>query len=222
MGCPNPCEEGVLLERQACIALPVTTMRVGVAAMNSLVDHFEQVLGPIHTGWSVDPDGSRMPFQIVRFSGGSDVDSVGYATLGLSRYALTSPTTGRDIRQELLILAPDSLSPDIVVSLLLQVGTAALAAQRALLRGHVIGPAGAMTPGSCLTAFYVTMPTYFPDNFSTVSVNDEDIVVSWLVPISTDEAQFVSREGWSRFEDILVERNPDLVDFQRPSVEGIG
>lgn len=190
--------------------------------MKSLVDHFERVLGPIHTGWSVDPDGSKMPFQIARFSGGSDVDSVGYATLGLSRYALTSPSTGRGIRQELLIIAPDSLSPDIVVSLLLQVGSVALVAQRALLRGHVIGPAGAMTPGSCLTAFYVTMPTYFCDNFSTFSVNDQDIVVSWLVPISTDEAKFVSREGWSRFEDILAENNPDLIDFQRPGVAGMG
>ena len=132
--------------------------------VTDLVEHFERVLGPIHTGWSTDPDGNPMPFQVVRFSGGSDVDSVGYATLGLSRHRLTSPASGRSIRQELFMLAPDSMTPDWIVSLLLQVGSVAVRTQRALLRGNVIGPAEALVPDSGLTALYVTMPVYFPTN----------------------------------------------------------
>lgn len=183
--------------------------------MTNLVEHFERVLGPVHTGWAVDPDGEEMPFQIVRFSGGSDVDSVGYATLGLSRYPLSSRSSGRVIRQELLMLAPESLAPDRVVSLLLQAGTMALRSQRALLRGNVIGPAGAIVPKSDLTALYVTMPVYFPDDFATLAGDDGDVVVAWLVPVSTREADFIARRGWGAFEDRLVEQDPDLVDFQR-------
>jgi hypothetical protein len=191
------------------------TRASGGRDVTTLVDHFERVLGPIHTGWSVDPDGAPMPFQIVRFAGGADADSVGYSTLGLSRYPLSSPTSGREIRQELLMLAPDSLSPDRVVSLLLQVGSTALRARRALLRGDVIGPAGALVPQSSLTALYVTMPVYFPDAFATFTDEDGDVVIAWLVPISTREADFVSRRGWDAFEDKLVDQDPDLVDFTR-------
>jgi hypothetical protein len=183
--------------------------------VTSLVEHFERVLGPVHAGWSVDPDGDEMPFQIVRFSGGSDVDSVGYATLGLSRYPLSSTSSGRAIRQELLMLAPESLAPDRVVSLLLQVGSMALGSRRALLRGNVIGPAGSIVPESDLTALYVTMPVYFPDEFATFAGDDGDVVVAWLVPITTREADFITRGGWDAFEDQLAEQDPDLVDFQR-------
>lgn len=184
-----------------------------------LVEHFERVLGPIHTGWSADPDGAEMPFQVVRFAGGSDADSVGYATLGLSRHPLSSVTSGRLIRQELLMLAPEALAPDRVVSLLLQVGSMALGTGRALLRGNVIGPAGALVPGSDLTALYVTMPVYFPDEFATFRSDDGDVVVAWLVPITTHEADFVARYGWDSFEDKLADQDPDLVDFQRSGMK---
>ncbi len=130
------------------IVVPATTTRDSADRNMTLVEHFEKVLGPIHTGWELDPDEKPMPFQIVRFAGGSDAHSVGYATLGLSRYPLSSPTSGRPIRQELLMLVSDALSPDRILSLLLQVGSAALGAGRALLRGDVIGPAGALVPGS--------------------------------------------------------------------------
>jgi hypothetical protein len=187
--------------------------------MKGLVEHLERILGPIHTGWSAGPDGESMPFKIVRFSGGSDADSVGYTTLGASEHRLLSTTSGRAIRQELLMLAPDSLSPDVVVSLLYQVGTMALRSGRALLRGHVIGPAGALAPGSELTALYVTMPVYFPDEFATFSSENGDVVIAWLAPISTSEADFIARHGWDAFEDELAKQDPHLVDFQRSGMK---
>lgn len=184
-----------------------------------LVEHFERVLGPVHTGWSTDPDGAPMPFQIVRFAGGSDSDSVGYSTLGLSRRALVSPTSGRRIREELLMLAPEKMPADTVVSLLLQVGTMVLSSGRPLLRGNVIGPSGPLTPGSALTALYVTMPVYFPDDFATFSDATGDVVIVWLAPISSSEADYVARHGWESFEDQLVTHDPDLIDFQRPTLK---
>lgn len=200
-------------------AQPATTTRDSGLSVTGLIDHFERVLGPVHTGWLEDPEGAAMPFRIVRFSGGSDADSVGYATVGLSRTPLLSPVSGRPMRQELLMLAPDALPTDNVVSLLFQVGTMVLGSQRPLLRGNVIGPASSLVPGSELTALYVTMPVYFPDAFATFSDQDGDVVICWLAPITTPEADFVSRHGWDAFEDQLVEQDPDLVDFQRASLK---
>lgn len=181
-----------------------------------LVEHFERTLGLITAGWSVDPDGVEMPFQIVRFTGGSDADSVGYSTLGLSRRVLPSPTSHLHIRHELLMLAPKALKPDHVASILLQVGEMLIGTERALLRGDVIGPAGALVPGSELTALYVTMPMYFPEEFATYSDDDGAVVIAWLVPITDSEADYVSSHGWDAFEDKLVEQDPDVVDFHRP------
>ncbi|MBW8761509.1 MAG: suppressor of fused domain protein [Microbacterium sp.] len=183
-----------------------------------LVEHFEGTLGPIGYEWSVDPDGVKMPFQIVRFTGGSDADSVGYSTLGLSRRVLPSPTSHLHIRHELLMLAPEALKPDHVASILLQVGKMVIGMERALLRGDVIGPAGALVPGTDLTALYVTMPTYFPDEFATYSDDDGAVVIAWLVPITDSEADYVSSHGWDAFEDKLVEQDPDLVDFHRSAI----
>ncbi|MFF1820714.1 suppressor of fused domain protein [Kribbella sp. NPDC058245] len=160
-----------------------------------------------------------MPFQIVRFSGGSDADSVGYATLGLSRHPLLSSTSGRTIRQELLMLAAESVAPDQVASLLLQVGSMALAGHRPLLRGDVIGPADSIVPTSHLTALYVTMPVYFPDEFATFAGTDGDVVVAWLVPITTGEADFIASRGWDVFEDRLAEQDPHLVDLHRSGMK---
>jgi len=184
----------------------------------NLVEHFERTLGPIRYGWSVDPDGAKMPFQIVRFTRGSDSDSVGYSTLGLSRQVLPSPASPLHIRQELLMLAPEALEPDRAASILLQVGEMAIGTERALLRGDVIGPAGALVSGSAMTALYVTMPSYFPDEFATYSDDGGTVVIAWLVPITDSEADYVSSHGWDAFEDKLVEQDPDLVDFHRPAM----
>lgn len=190
-------------------------MTVDSNDIRRLPEHFERFLGPISRGWSTDADGNKMAFQIVQFSGGSDPGSVAFSTLGLSRHALQSPVSGRSIRHELLMLAPGSFPADRVVSLLEQVGTMTLGSHRPLLRGDVIGPAGALVPGSDLTALYVTGPVYFPDDFAIARSRDGDVVVAWLVPISTAEAQYVGRHGWQQFEEELVAHDPDLVDFER-------
>lgn len=184
--------------------------------VKGLIEHFEHTLGPIEYGWSVDPDGAKMPFQIVRFTRGSDPESVSYSTLGLSRKALPSPNSQQLIRHELLMLAPESLTPDYIASILLQVGEMVIRRGRALLRGDVIGPAGALVSGATVTALYVTMPSYFPEDFAVFDAGGHGaVVIAWLVPITDSEADYASSHGWDAFEDKLVEQDPDVVDFHR-------
>lgn len=184
---------------------------------SNLLDHFERVLGPVQMGWSSGPDGGPMPFQIVKFSAGPDADFVSYSTLGLSNTRFVLSQSGRHIHLELLMLASPGTPTDTVVSLLYQVGTAALSSGRPLLRGNVIGPAGPLAANSEMTALYVTMPVYFPDEFATYR-GESDVVIAWLVPISSQEADYVASHGWDAFEDQLVDQDPDLVDFMRPGM----
>ena len=184
----------------------------------ALVEHLERVLGPIEHGWSTDPDGVTMPLQVVKFSAGSDVNSVGYATLGLSRHNHRSSVSGQAVRQELLMLASNAVDEDVVASLLIQIGMNAMSVHP-VLRGQVIGPAEPLLPGSSLTALYAAPPVYFPDNFSTCVVDGETVFITWLIPISTDEATFVLNRGWEAFEEELARHDPDLVDFGRPGLE---
>lgn len=113
------------------------------------------------------------------------------------------------------MLAPKTLASNRVISLIWQIGSMVLKARRPLLRGDVIGPAGIIVPESEATALYVTMPVYFPNEFATFADANGDVVVAWLVPITTREADFIACQGWDAFEDRLVVSDPNLADFRR-------
>lgn len=202
---------GAIVEEEATVA--------DSAQEDELFAHLESVLGPIQAGWSVDPYGRTMPFQVVQFARGTGSGDVAYATLGLSRHALRSRVSGRSMRQELLILAPEGAGRGAIARLLFEVGTLALDSHEAFLRGDTISPRSRLSDGTALTEVYVTLPVYFPDSFATVRRASGDVVIAWLVPVTEDEAAFVERRGWDAFEDLLVRQDPDLVDFERSEVE---
>lgn len=77
---------------------------------------------------------------------------------------------------------------------------------------------GPVIPGTEMTAFYVTSPTYFPDGFATCNSDSSPTVIAWLVPVSSQEADFVARIGWEAFEDALVEHNPPVINWHRKSL----
>ncbi|HEX3956225.1 MAG TPA: suppressor of fused domain protein [Trebonia sp.] len=159
-----------------------------------------------------------MPFQVTRHLEGQVPDSVAFSTVGLSKFELTSRRTRKSIRHELIMCVPDSLRDGSVPGLLQQVGLTTLRSGNALLRGDVIGPAGPVLPGSSLTALYVGVPVYFPDEFAEVEEDGKTIIIAWLVPISDSEADYITEHGWRQFEHLLAEKDPDLVDVSRPSI----
>ena len=187
--------------------------------MSVLIDHLERHLGAIQSGWPSRTIGSSKPsFQVAQFSSGSGPGTVGYATLGLHRQALRSPASNKHIHMELLALLPTYLEAHQAAAILLQVGETVGTSGLALLRGHVIGPAGRIWDESEMTAFYVGIPVYFPDAFAGVVVDGVDVVLAWLIPIYSAEAEYIWGAGWESFEQLLAELDPDLTDLQRPSV----
>lgn len=183
------------------------------------MQYLESFLGKIERGWSKDADGKEIPFQVVKYSGGPFPNTVTYSTLGLSNEKLASPVSIKQIRQELIFISYSSFGDKNVPGILQQVGLRALKSKNSYLRGEVIGPYGPLFKASELEALYVTIPVYFPDSFHTFnSKSSISVVQSWLVPITSKEANFVKQNGWDKFEDILEDMNPDLVDFYRTSV----
>ncbi|GAA1662735.1 suppressor of fused domain protein [Fodinicola feengrottensis] len=182
-----------------------------------LTSHYERFLGAIDAGWRADADGRSVPFQVARYSG-VIAGGTAFTTLGLSGWELKSRSSEKTIRLELMMLVGSTLQSNTIPGLLQQVGLETIESNSALLRGDVIGPRGKLFAGSNMDALYVAAPVYLPDEFAICETEAGPTVTCWVVPISHDEAHFVIQEGWSRFEDRLVELNPDLVDVMRPSL----
>ncbi|NOV96590.1 suppressor of fused domain protein [Isoptericola halotolerans] len=193
-----------------------TMMSASGNSKPSLVRHLEGALGTIVKGWTQDPSGRELGFSVVQFALGSDERSIAYSTLGLSKFVLGSTVSDKDIYQELLILAPRSLSEALPASLLGQAGSMLIKQGSSVLRGEVLGPIGPLSPGSDMTHLYATVPVYFPPEFAELKEDGKAIAIVWLVPISSPEAEFVSTHGWNAFEDWLEERDPALSNWSRP------
>jgi len=187
----------------------------------SLPEHLEKFLGTIRGGWSQTADGRRTEFTVVDFAGGSRLHEHAFATLGLSKIPLHSPSHTGHIYQELVIVVPVTLGLVPVPDTLQHVAQEAVATGRAVLRGYVIGPRGPLFyDDSKMEALYAANPWIFPNEFATYREKDRDVSIVWLVPISRGEAEFVRVRGWRQFEDELAKANPDLVDIKREPIFG--
>ena len=184
----------------------------------SLIDHVEAFLGRIAAGWTKDIDGRAVEFQVVSHESDRFRGLLVLSTLGLSNIPLKSETTGKAIRHELVLLVRDVPGARGLVGVLQQIGRGAIGSQSALLRGDFIAPRSPLIAGSPLEGFYVSLPVFLPDAFAVHDPGGENIVFAWLVPISRSEAQFVSENRGGPFEDLLVERDPDLFDLERESL----
>jgi hypothetical protein len=188
--------------------------------MNGYVNFLEQHLGMIEQGWNTDISGEKLPFNIVKYKGGPFPGTVTYSTLGLSHHFLKYPQSDGNLRQELFLVADSDFGEQNIPNILQLLGTEALESHLGYLRGQVIGPRGKLFKDTDLEALYATMPVYFPRSFYEFDdgVEQVPIVQVWLVPITKKEANFVLQNGWSQFEDILEEKDPDLINFKRDSI----
>jgi suppressor of fused protein SUFU len=186
--------------------------------MTSVPDHLERYLGQIRRGWSTDSAGQAIPFQVVEFEHGPFDQTAAFATLGLGRQPLHSRVSGRHIQHELVMAARLGGSNSFLPGIVIDCGLAVIASGTALLRGDVIGPRGPIAPGSEMEALYASNPVYFPDGFEVVDDGNGTTVFVWLVPISRAEAEYVRQHGWEAFEQLLDEKQPNLVDLGRRSI----
>jgi hypothetical protein len=199
------------------IPLPGAPAQADDHVVSGLVEHLESYLGQI-TGGSKGDTTTPTALQVVWF--GPDVPFEGastISTLGLSKHHLAQPS-GKGLHQEILMHFPTSKWPPSAAGVLFQVAGELIDRATGLLRGEVIGPRGRLLGSGALTALYAAAPVYLPDGFAVCTEANRTIVMTWLVPITDQEADFVRTHGWSAFEDALVKENPDLTDVDRNSI----
>ena len=155
-----------------------------------------------------------MHTQIVKFDDGPLDGIAAYSTLRLSRHALALQDKA-PIRMEFLMMIRRGHFERYVPSTMQQLAEEVIHEGRAPLRGEVNGTRGALDPDTGLEAFYVGIPVYQPDRFAAYEDPDGPVVIAWLVPLFPAEAAFVATHGWAALEDLLVQHDPDVTDWQQ-------
>jgi hypothetical protein len=139
-------------------------------------------------------------------------------TVGLSRRHLSLPN-GNALHHELLMHVPSLDYPARAAALLFQVAGEMVGRGTALRHAQVIGPRGSLFPGGDATALVAISPRYLPEEFEVCHIDDSvPVVLTWLVPITTGEAELIGRDGWGSLERAFTAEDPDLSDPARPQV----
>ncbi|MGR9586367.1 suppressor of fused domain protein [Pandoraea sputorum] len=155
--------------------------------------------------------------RVVRFACRPFEGASTYSTLGFS----DSPVQllgGDTCAQELLFAAWDSFPAPKVASFLLTFAEYVRSQRRALLRSEVIGPSTPLIPGVAANAVYASLPAIYPDGLACYRASKPPTILVWLVPLIGQECEIVRCNGWSNFEKLLENSNPDLLDLDRPSL----
>lgn len=118
------------------------------------------------------------------------------------------------IRQELLLVADDSLDRKDVASLLASISSEVSRRNHAIEHGEVFGPAGPLFTNSPLSALFATLPVFLPSTFTRHETPGGVTIGVWLVAISDAEAAFAREVGPERFEEYL-DGISDLYGFFR-------
>jgi hypothetical protein len=186
----------------------------------SILEHIERYLGPIQESWSSLPDGEVCPFQVVRYSGRVE-DIAVFSMLGLSAAAAIAEAggTGGCLRQELLMAVPETFGKRNVPTLAQQLGMIALKRERPVARGEIVAGKNPLFPRRPFRGFYASPPCVIAEDAFEVCTREDGRKVGflWMVPVYQREMDFVRQHGFSRLEELIIERELDLVDVDRKS-----
>lgn len=170
----------------------------------------------ISTG--TDGEGSGLPFDVLEIIDQPTKGAVTYATIGLSEVPLRYPD-GETIRQELLFCTYRRFVTADILPLMFFLGDDVRSRGGAIEAGEVLDLGEPVVGTYPATAIFFYNPIYFPEALAMMP-GQPPVVFVWMIPITNAEAEWVASEGAGRFNDLLLERDPDLMDLQRSSTVG--
>lgn len=188
----------------------------------NLIEHLESGFGRIESGWT-GSESSDSAIQVVEFRGDRVPAVTVLSTLGLSSFAMRSPVSQKLIRQELFIMTKKDQFDPRLPAILDQVARERARTDAPVLRGDVITKENPVLPNRDFIGLYATLPIYYPRSFWSFR-DDElgDVVLCWLLPIRRVEQMYITRNGWSAFENLMDQANWDLFDLERPTLQDSG
>jgi len=185
--------------------------------LSTLPDMLENVFGRILHGWSRDPEGRAMPFQVVEFAHPSGERT--FATLGLSRVELCRSSCDCVQREELFIrVRPESLMA--IPAILQDLGLETIRRGLGHSHGQIIGPRGPLAEGSQCTALMCLVNDVGSTNPLVVTPDEGcPITLCRVLPITDAEIALVRDHGMAKFDAVLRTTPVDLTDLSRPSCD---
>lgn len=181
----------------------------------NIIEHAEKFLGKVSQGWKENTSSDGLQVVCFKDAPFETVDT--FMTAGLSRHELTI-SDEKKVRQELVFTVSATGMSDMVVSLLLLICELILRNHDAVLRGQVIRLPMDATERLGFDAVYCAIPVFMDDDFATFEESQPPTVIVWMIPIYKSEADYVDENGWSKFEDLLEEKDPDLFSLRREPI----
>lgn len=171
-----------------------------------IIKHIEKYLGNITGGESVTIE-EYGKIILIQFENQPFAEIITHMTLGLSNHNLRL-NDPKEVRIELMISICKEQNSPTLNDLLIYVSNKMLGNHKAILRGQVIHLPDNVSLGD-FSSLYVSTPVFFEDDFASLKDVEPNIVFAWLFPIYENEADFINREGWNKFEDFLQENEID-------------
>jgi hypothetical protein len=145
--------------------------------------------------------------------------SVTHVTVGLSRQVLEQESG--PVRQELLVSADASWESPSIAGMLTYIAGSVSLTGKPLLWGEAFPlehPFGELLHIGALLSID---PRYFDESFATFRGEDPPTDISWLVPITTGEWEFVTTRGADAFLELVAADQPNLLKVRSKSTRGV-
>lgn len=181
----------------------------------NIIEHAEKFLGKISQGWKEKPSSDGLQVVCFKDAPFEAVDT--FMTAGLSHHELRI-SDEKKVRQELIFPISGTGLSEMIASLLLFICELILRDHAAVLRGQVILLPIDVAEKLGFDAVYCAIPVFMDDEFATFGESQPPTVIVWMIPIYKSEAAYVDANGWSKFEDLLEEKSPNLFSLGRESI----
>lgn len=164
-----------------------------------------------------DDKGQKMPFQIATFSNQPSLGATTCSTIGMSDTPFKQED-GSHVRHELFFCAHEQYINDEIYKILFSVGKELIQKKRSIKLGMLFEPKTQISKDFNLEIFWFFNPVYFPDRVHILETVEPAVHFAWMIPIYRTEANYIIQEGAQKFDELLLNKNPNLLDFQRDSI----
>lgn len=184
--------------------------------------HSEKFLGEIQEGWK--PGGSNTEggnISLVQWALKPEQGWVVLGSFGLSRLPLAQ-ASGEELRQELLVCWPEEEMSDTLLSHIYAVAQTMAVTSESLGRGALLPipdePKLQSGGDEAYVAWYAGVPYFLPEAGVLCEQVDPPLLMTWLLPVYLEEAEFITAQGVEAFEEKMIASRDLCFSWPRPSL----
>jgi hypothetical protein len=187
-----------------------------------IVEHIQSYLGKVQEGWKPggsNPEGGNI--SLVRYSLEPEQGWVVLGSFGLSRLPLAQENNG-ELRQEILVCWPEEEMTDSLLSHIYSIAQTVAVTGASLGRGALLPipsePSLQSGRDEPYVAWYTGVPYFLPSTGVLCEAVEPPMLLTWLMPVYENEAEFIAAKGVEAFEDKMLESREACFSWPRPSL----